>query len=149
MKPHIISDPGFWAECWKQARWSFSSLVRRTQHPSFSQKIQEFKSVTTGQFSIFKWPPAQRGQQRFWIMFTYGFFLVWYTFNLHLCNRETVNRKQQTVFIDIDFWKCSWAHAVVSMTESYLFSMLCHLKARRSRASNIDFFAAPLVHWDA
>lgn len=32
------------------------------------------------------------------------------------------------------------AHAVISMTESCLFFLQCYLKARRSRASNADFW---------
>lgn len=34
---------------------------------------------------------------------------------------------QWTVFTDSEFWKCSWAHAVISMTESFLFfrAVLC------------------------
>lgn len=32
------------------------------------------------------------------------------------------------------------AHAVISMTESCLFFLQCYLKARRSQASNTDFW---------
>ena len=40
---------------------------------------------------------------------------------------------------DNNFLKCTWANVVISMTESCLFLMLCSLRAKRSKASNINF----------
>jgi len=48
------------------------------------------------------------------------------------------------VFTDSDFWKCSWAHAVISLTESSLFLMQCRPRAWRSLASSIDLQPCPL-----
>lgn len=46
------------------------------------------------------------------MVFTYGFLFVWYCFNLYLW----ITRR--TVFTDINFCKCSWAHADISRTKS-------------------------------
>ncbi len=40
------------------------------------------------------------------------------------------------VFTDSGFWKYSWAHLVMSMTESCRWVMQCRLRAQRPRASN-------------
>ncbi len=40
------------------------------------------------------------------------------------------------LFTDSGFWKYSWAHLVMSMTESCRWVMQCRLRARRPRASN-------------
>ena len=50
----------------------------------------------------------------------------------------------QTVLTDNDFWKCSWAHAVIFMTESWLFLVQCCLWAQRLGASNINSCRCPL-----
>ncbi len=39
-------------------------------------------------------------------------------------------------FTDSGFWKYSWAHLVMSMTESCRWIMQCRLRAQRPRASN-------------
>lgn len=36
------------------------------------------------------------------------------------------------------FWKSSWAHAVISLTDSYLFLMQCWLRVWRSQASRTN-----------
>ena len=55
---------------------------------------------------------------------------------------------QWTVFTDNHFWKCSWVHAVIFTTESYLFLMQDYLRAQRSQASNADLWLFPLwVLW--
>ena len=64
------------------------------------------------------------------ILNTYHFFFSWYSFNLHLWIAGW------TVFIDRDFWKFSWVHAVMSSRDSCLFLM--RLRARRSHASSPD-----------
>ena len=51
---------------------------------------------------------------------------------------------QWTVFTDSDFWKRPWAHAVISLTEPCLFLIPSYLRARRSRASTLDFLSCPL-----
>ncbi len=43
---------------------------------------------------------------------------------------------RQIVFTDSSFWKYSWAHLVMSMTQSCRWVMQCHLRTRRPRASN-------------
>ena len=51
---------------------------------------------------------------------------------------------QQTLFLDSNFKKCSWCHAVISITEPLLFSMQYTLRARTSQAPNIDFEPLPI-----
>jgi len=53
-----------------------------------------------------------------------------------------------TNFVHNDFWRCSWTHAVIIWTESYLYFMQCLLEAWRSRASNIDFQLCPVGQRD-
>ncbi len=48
------------------------------------------------------------------------------------------------VFTDSGFWKYSWAHLVMSMTESCRWVMQCRLRARRPRASNRGLWPCPL-----
>ncbi len=48
------------------------------------------------------------------------------------------------VFTDSGFWKYSWAHLVMSMTESCRWVMQCRLRARRPRASNKGLRPCPL-----
>ena len=60
--------------------------------------------------------------------------LLWMTgFNFHLWIA------QRTVFTDRDFWKRSWAHAVMSSWEWCLFLMQGCLRAWSSRASSAIF----------
>ncbi len=47
-------------------------------------------------------------------------------------------------FTDSGFWKYSWAHLVMSMTESCRWVMQCRLRARRPRASNEGLQPCPL-----
>ncbi len=49
-----------------------------------------------------------------------------------------------TVFTDSGFWKYSWAHLVMSMTESCRWGMQCHLRAQRPWASNKALRPCPL-----
>ncbi len=51
---------------------------------------------------------------------------------------------RQIVFTDSGFWKYSWAHLVMSMTESCRWVMQCHLRARRPQASNKGLRPRPL-----
>ncbi len=51
---------------------------------------------------------------------------------------------RRLVFTDSGFWKYSWAHLVMSMTESCRWVMQCRLRARRPRASNKGFRHCPL-----
>ncbi len=78
----------------------------------------------------FKWVLAHRTQRCFWTMFTYGFLFAWQSFSWHL------QMAQRIVFTDIGFWKYSWAHLVMSMTESWRWVMQCCLKARKPQVSN-------------
>ncbi len=47
------------------------------------------------------------------------------------------------VFTDSGFWKYSWAHLVMSMTESCQWVMQCRLRARRSQHSNKGLWSCP------
>ena len=71
--------------------------------------------------------------QRRWLPFWIRLLLYTMELNLHLW------MSQWTVATDSGFWRCSWAHAVISMTEWCLFIMQCLLRACRSKASQIDF----------
>ncbi len=51
---------------------------------------------------------------------------------------------QRIVFTDSGFWKYSWAHLVMSMTESCRWVMQCRLRAWRPRASNKGLRPHPL-----
>ncbi len=51
---------------------------------------------------------------------------------------------RRTVFTDSGFWKYSWAHLVMSMTESCRWVMQCHLRAQRPRQSNKGLQHCPL-----
>ncbi len=86
----------------------------------------------------FKWALAHRTRRRFWTMFTYGFLFAWYIFSCHLQMARWI------VFTDSGFWKYSWAHLVMSMTESCRWVMQCRLRARRPRASNKGLRPCPL-----
>ncbi len=48
------------------------------------------------------------------------------------------------VFTDSGFWKYSWAHLVMPMTESCRWGMQCCLRARRPRVSNKGLRPCPL-----
>ncbi len=71
-------------------------------------------------------------------MFTYGFLFAWYSFSWHL------QMARQIVFTESGFWKYSWAHLVMSMTESCRWVMQCCLRAWRPRASNLGLRPCPL-----
>ncbi len=86
----------------------------------------------------FKWALANKTQWRLWTMFTYGFLFAWKSFSWHM------QMARQIVFTDSGFWKYSWAHLVMSMTESCRWVMQCHLRARRPRASNKGLQPCPL-----
>jgi len=50
-----------------------------------------------------------------------------------------------TVFSDNDFWKCSWAHVEVSMTDSCLFLMQCCLRAPKVTGIQYWFQLCPCL----
>ncbi len=81
---------------------------------------------------------GHRTRRRFWIMFTYGFLFAWQSFSWHL------QMAQRIVFTDSDFWKYSWAHLVMSITESCRWVMQCRLRAWRPRASNKVLLPCPI-----
>ncbi len=51
---------------------------------------------------------------------------------------------RRIVFTDSGFWKYSWVHLVMSITESCWWWMQCRLRARRPRASNKGLRPCPL-----
>ncbi len=143
MQPHTIRDAGFWTERWSHAGRSPSSLARRTRHPWFPTRMSNLDSSnqrTLFHFETvhFKWALAHRTRQRFWTMFTYGFLFAWKSFSWHL------QMAWRIVFTDSGFWKYSWAHIVMSMTESFRWVMQCRLRAQRPQASNKGLRPCPL-----
>ncbi len=143
MHPHTIRDAGFWTERWSHAGRSPSSLVRRTQRPWFPTRMSNLDSSnhrTLFHFETvhFKWALAHRTWRRFWTMFTYGFLFAWKSFSWHL------QMARRIVFTDSGFWKYSWAHLVMSMTESFRWVMQCRLRAQRPQASNKGLRPCPL-----
>jgi len=63
-----------------------------------------------------------------------GFFSAWWSFKLHL------RMLRWAVLTDNDSWKCFWAQAVISRTESGLFLM----QSWTPRASHTDIRLCPL-----
>ncbi len=123
------------AERWWHAGRSPSSLARRTWclwFPTIMSNLDLYDYRILFHFETihFKWALAHRTRQRFWIMFTYGFLFAWYSFSWHL------QMARRIVFTDCGFWKYSWAHLVMSMTESCWWVMQCRLRAWGPRASN-------------
>ncbi len=86
----------------------------------------------------FKWALAYRTRWPFWTMLTYGFLFAWKSCSWHL------QMARRIVFTDSGFWKYSWAHLVMSMTESCRWVIQCRLRARRPRASNKGLRPCPL-----
>lgn len=83
----------------------------------FAKIISNFYSSNCGtlfQFASvhFKLPLAWH----FWIMSTQGRFFARLNLNQYLW------MTQQTGYTDNDFWKCSWAHSVISITECLFLS---------------------------
>ncbi len=66
------------------------------------------------------------------------FLFAWQSFSWHL------QMAQRIVFTDIGFWKYSWAHLVMSMTESWRWVMQCCLKARKPQVSNKGLRPCPV-----
>ncbi len=101
-----------------------SYLARRTRRPWFPTRMSNLDSSdhrTLFHFETvhFKWALAHRTRRRFWTMFTYGFLFAWLSFSWHL------QMAWRIVFTDSGFWKYSWAHLVMSMTESCRWVMQC------------------------
>ncbi len=132
-------------------RWKVSLLLaRRTRRLWFPTRMSNLDSsdhriLFHFETVYFKWALAHRTRRRFWTMFTYGFLFAWYvhiwlpfSFSWHL------QLARRIVFTDSGFWKYSWAHLVMSMTESCRWVMQCRLRARRPRASNKGLRPCPL-----
>ncbi len=117
------------------------SLIKNISH---KLDIPPSPSLTIEHFSIlkvhFKSALAHRTRQRFWTMFTYGFLFAWWSFSWHL------QMARRIVFTDSGFWKYSWAHLVMSMTESCRWVMQCRLRARRPRASSFSKSFDDVMH---
>ncbi len=131
-------------------RWAFelnagrspSSLARRTWYPWFTTRMSNWDSPdhrTLFHFKTvhFKLALAHRTRRRFWTMFTYGFLFTWWRFSWYL-------QMAWDCVTDSGFWKYSWAHLVMSMTESCRWEMLCRLRPRRPRASIKGLRPCPL-----
>ncbi len=131
MHPHTLRDAGFWTERWWHAGRSPSFLAQRTCRLWFPTSISNLDS--SDHRTLFQFET-----NRFWTMFTYGFLLAWLSFSWHL------QMAGRSVFTDSGFWKYSWAHLVMSMTESCRWVMQCHLRARRPRVSNKGLRPCPL-----
>ncbi len=106
--------------------------VRRTRRPWFTTRMSNLDSSDHRRlFHLetvhFKWASVHRTRRRFWTMFTYGFIFAWKSFSWHLLMARWI------VFTDSGFWKYSWAHLVMSVTESCRWVMQCHLRAEDHR----------------
>ena len=114
-----------------------ASRVPLTTTLAWFRKKKNSKFPTWPQFIL-----AQRRIQCSWIMFADDFLHAWWGFELYLWV------VLWTLFTDIGFWKCSWAHAGISMTESCLFIKqscllnLCPSLLLRDSASLWCFFYA-------
>ncbi len=141
--------PPYHQRCWLlnwtlKTRWKVSLLFsRRTRHPWFPTRMSNLDS--SGHWTLFhfetvhfKWALAHRTRRRFWTMFTYGFLFAWSSFSWHL------QMARRIVFTDSGFWKYSWAHLVMSMTESCRWVLQCRLRAWKPPASNKGLWPCPL-----
>ncbi len=100
--------------CWKVSlHFSPEDTSSRISNKNVKFGLFNFKAV------YFKWALAPRTWWRFWTMFTYGFL---FSFSWHL------QIARQIAFTDSGFWKYSWAHLVISMTESCRWVMQCRLR---------------------
>ncbi len=138
MHSHTIRDSGFWTErCWHTGR-SLSSLGHGVC--DFQQECQIWTRLTIEHFSNLKpsilnepWPTGHdsaSGPCSHMASFLHDIALV------GIC------RWLDCVYSG--FWKYSWAHVVMSMTESCRWVMQCRLRARRPRASNKGLRPCPL-----
>ncbi len=99
------SAPGlFYYEASTRRPWFPTRLSNL--HSSYHRTLFHFKTLH------FKWALAHRTRRRFWTMFTYGFLFAWYSFSWHL------QIARRIVFTDSGFGKYSWAHLVMSITET-------------------------------
>lgn len=117
MQTNASRHADVWTECW----WCLCSLVQRMLCTRPPKKIFTFHHLhlTAEQFFrvvsvYFKWALCQSRQRHFRIIFKYSFFLhdralTWIVWT-------------PSAFTDSDLWKCSWAYAVISMTNRICFS---------------------------
>ncbi len=141
MHPHTIRDAGFWTECWWHVGRSPSSLAWRTRCPWFPTRMSNLDSSdhrTLFHFETvhFKWALAHRTALLDHVHIWLPFCMIEFSLHLQMARR--------IVFTDSGFWKYSWAHLVMSMTESCRWVMQCHLRARRPWASNKGLRPYPL-----
>ncbi len=101
-------------------RKSPSSLARRTRCPWFPTRMSNLDS--SDQRTLFHFETVHE----------------WQSFSWHL------QMAPRVVFTDSGFWKYSWAHLVMSMTESCRWVMQCRLRAWSPRASNKGLQPCPL-----
>ncbi len=142
--------PPYHQRCWLLnwtliTRWKISLLFspEHTTYPWFPTRMSNLDSSdqrTLFHFETahFKWVLAYRTQQRFWSVFICGFLFAWMSFSWHLQMAWWI------VFTDSGFWKYSWAHLVMSMTESCRWVMQRRLRARRPQASSKGLWLCPL-----
>ncbi len=143
MHPHTTRDTGFRTKYWEHAGRSPYSFARRRRHLWFPTKMSnldpsDHRTLSHLETNHFKLTLAHRKQQRFWTMFTYGFLFAWWSFSWHF------QMAWRIVFTDSGFWKYSWAHFIMSITESFRWVMQCCLRARRQQASNKGLRPCPL-----
>lgn len=114
-EPQTTRNAAIWTGCWSEADWSMSICL------------------TTGQFFTLSRSVLNERWPREGDMFTYVFFLI----NLHLWIAWCVH----DVFLTV---KSPWAHAVISLWESCLFSIHCCLRTQVSIADLFSFFGKVL-----
>ncbi len=143
---HIICTyaPPYHQRCWLLnwtliTRWKVSLLFIC----DFQQECQIWTRLTIEHFFTLKrsilnepWPTGHDGASG--PCSHMASFFAWYSFSWHL------QMARRTVFTDSGFWKYSWAHLVISITESCQWVMQCHLRAQRPRASNKGLQHCPL-----
>ncbi len=119
-----IHAPPCHQRCWL-LNWMLITCWKVSLHfsPEDTSSRISNKNVKFGLFHFeavyFKWALAPRTWWRFGTMFTYGFL---FSFSWHL------QIARQIAFTDSGFWKYSWAHLVISMTESCRWVMQCRLR---------------------
>ncbi len=139
--------PPYHQRCWLLnwmliTRWKvslFFSLEDTASIHIFNKNVKFEHRLTIEHFSILKkWALTHRTQRHFWTMFTFGFLFALWSFSWHQ------KMAWQIVFTDSGFWKYSWAHLIMSMTELCRWVMQCRLRARRPQASNKGLLSCPL-----
>ncbi len=138
-----IRDAGFWTEHWWHAGRSPSSLARRTRHPWFPTRMSNLDSSdhrTLFHFETVHFKLSLGPQDTMALL---DHVHIWLPFCMIALYLASADGTADCVY-DSGFWRYSWAHLVMSMTESCRWVMQCRLRAQRLRASNKGLRPCPL-----